>query len=160
MHSNITSNVALELTLDIRPEDFHSNRNATNTVVHWIIDCQYIRQSKALKTQSFFNESIKVHQIEALIESSSIPTIDSELISMWRQLHQFDLPFICQNQSHIIPDPNKTYGYFHTNVTVFGECTFCFLCNSFQSFKKKHFHFYEFVYRSNFGYYCEWYHMV
>lgn len=130
-HGNITTEMALDHKLDIRAEDLQSIENATSTMVHWFIDCQYVRQTKELHTQHIFMEPNKTHEIEALIESSfepmpskTVPTLRSKLISNWRQQHKADLPYICHNQSHISPDPNKVYGYFRTNVTVFGKLIF------------------------------------
>lgn len=127
-HGNITTETTIDQKLDIRPEDLRSIENATSTVVHWFIDCQYVRQTKELQTQHIFMEPNKTHEIEALVESTfesnplkSVPTLKSKLISNWRQQHKSDLPYICHNQSHISPDPNKVYGYFRTNITVFGK---------------------------------------
>lgn len=124
--SNVSTEVELEQKLDIRQEDLQSIENATNTVVHWFVDCQYVRQTKEFKMQQIFTEPNKTHQIEALIEASfeplkPVPTLKSKLISSWREQHKADLPYICHNQSRTVPDPNRVYGYFKTNVTVFGE---------------------------------------
>lgn len=124
--SNVTTSVALDQKLHIRREDLESIENATNTVVHWFVDCQYVRQTKEFNAQHIFVEPNKTHLIEALIEATfeplkSIPTLKSKLISSWREQHKADLPFICNNQSNTVPDPNKVYGHFKTNVTVFGN---------------------------------------
>jgi len=31
------------------------------------------------------------------------------------------VPYVCLNSSIVLPDPNKTYGYFHRRVTVKGK---------------------------------------
>lgn len=125
---NVSTAAALEPRLQIRREDLDSIENATSTVTHWFIDCQHVRETKDMKLQHTFNEPNRTHHIEALIEASfepiptkPVPTLKSKLVSNWRTKHKADLPYICRNQSKILPDPNKIYGYFETNVTVFGN---------------------------------------
>lgn len=125
---NVSTAVALEPRLQIRREDLDSIENATKTVTHWFIDCQHVRETKEMKLQHIFTEPNRTHHIEALIEASfeptpakPVPTLKSKLISNWRTQHKTDLPYICHNRSKIVPDPNKIYGYFETNVTVFGK---------------------------------------
>lgn len=124
---NVSTAVALEQRLDIRLGDLDSIKNATSTVTHWFIDCQYVRETKDMKLQHIFNEPNRTHHIDALIEASfepipikPVPTLKSKLISNWRTQHKADLPFICHNRSKITPDPNKVYGHFEANVTVYG----------------------------------------
>jgi hypothetical protein len=31
------------------------------------------------------------------------------------------VPYVCLNSSIVLPDPNKTYGYFHRRVAVKGK---------------------------------------
>lgn len=125
--ANISTDELLDIQLDIRPEDLKSIENATSTIVHWFIDCHYVRQTKEFKTQEIFTESNKTHRIEALVEATfdslpkkNVPSITSKLITNWRTQHKSDLPYVCNNKSKIVPDANKTYGYFQTNVTAYG----------------------------------------
>lgn len=125
---NISTVVAFEPRLDIRREDLDSLENATRTVTHWFIDCQHVRETNDMKMQHIFNEPNRTHHIEALIEASfepvptkPVPTLKSKLISNWRTQHKADLPYICHNRSKSAPNPNKIYGYFETNITVFGK---------------------------------------
>lgn len=125
---NVSTAVALEPRLRIRREDLDSIANATNTVTHWFIDCQHVRETKDMKFQHIFSEPNRTHHIEALIVASfeplptkPLPTIKSKLVADWRIQHKADLPYICNNQKNISPNPNKIYGYFETNVTVFGK---------------------------------------
>lgn len=127
---NVSTAVAIEPKLEIRREDLDSIENATSTVTHWFIDCQYVRETKDMKLQHTFTEPNRTHQIEALIEASfepmptkPVPTLKSKLISNWRTQHKANLPYICQNRSKTTPDPHKAYGHFVTNVTVFGKST-------------------------------------
>lgn len=124
---NVSTVIAFEPRLDIRREDLDSIENATSTVTHWFIDCQHIRETKDMKMQHIFNEPNRTHHIEALIEATfepvqtkPMPTLKSKLVSNWRTQHKADLPYICHNRSKVTPEPNKIYGYFETNVTVFG----------------------------------------
>lgn len=125
---NVPTAVPLEQELDIRREDLDSIKNATSTVVHWFVDCQYVRQTREFRTQHIFNEPNKTYHIEALIETSfepipakPLPTLKSKLISSWRSEYKVNLPYICHNQSKIQPNPNKVYGHFEMNVTAYGE---------------------------------------
>lgn len=125
---NISTETLLDQKLDIRTEDLESLENATNIVVHWFVDCHYVRQTKEFKTQQIFTEPNRTHHIEALVEASfkpippkSVPTLTSKLISNWRSQHKADLPYVCNNKSEITPDPDTVYGHFQTNITVFGE---------------------------------------
>lgn len=125
---NISTEILLDQELMIRPEDMNSLKNATSVVVHWFIDCHYVRQTTELKSQQIFTESNQTHHVEALIEASfdqtppkTLPTITSKLITNWRSQHKADLPFICQNKSKILADPNKIYGHFETNITIHGK---------------------------------------
>lgn len=125
---NISSELLLDQMLDIRPEDLESIENATSTVVHWFVDCHYVRQTMELKTQQIFTESNRTHHIEALIEASfdstptkTVPTITSKLITNWRSQHNADLPYVCHNKSKIPADPNKIYGHFETSISIFGK---------------------------------------
>lgn len=127
--TNIATGTLLDQRLEIRPEDLASIKNATSTVVHWFIDCHFVRETKELNTQEIFTEPNKTHRIEALIEASfeplptkSVPTLTSKLISNWRTQHKADLPFVCNNKSQVATNPNKIYGYFATNITVYGNC--------------------------------------
>lgn len=125
---NVSTAVAFETRLNIRRGDLNSIENATSTVTHWFIDCQHVRDTKDMKIQHSFNEPNRTHHIEALIEASfeavptkPVPTLKSKLISNWRTQHKGDLPYICHSQSNTTPDPTKIYGYFETNITVFGK---------------------------------------
>ena len=127
--TNIATNTLLDQRLEIRPEDLASIKNASSTVVHWFIDCEYVRETKELNTQEIFTDPNKTHHIEALIEASfeplpakSVPTLTSKLISNWRTQHKADLPFVCNNKSQVATNPNKVYGYFATNISVYGNC--------------------------------------
>lgn len=134
---NITTKTLLNQNIEIRREDLDSIENATNTIVHWFIDCHYIKQTNEFKNQQLFTDPNKIHHIEALIEASfesnpiktkTIPTIKSNLITTWRSQHaKIDLPYVCNNKSQIQPNPNKVYGYFEANVTVFGNFFFSFV---------------------------------
>lgn len=128
--SNISTEELLDIKLNIRPEDLKSIENATNTVVHWFVDCHYVRQTNEFKTQEIFTEPNKTHHIEALVEASfetaptkSVPTITSKLITNWRTQHKTKLPYVCHNKSQIAPDAEKIYGFFETNITAFGMRT-------------------------------------
>lgn len=126
--TNISTEVPLEYKLEIRKEDFDSIANASSTVVHWFVDCKYFRQTKEFKTQLIFPEPNKTHRIEALAEASfepattkTAPTLNSKLISDWRSQHNSNWPYVCNNKSKIIPNPNKIYGYFESSLTAFGK---------------------------------------
>lgn len=125
--SNISTQELLDIKLNIRPEDLKSIENATTIIVHWFVDCHYVRRTIEFKTQEIFTEPNKRHHIEALVEASfepapikSVPTITSKLITNWRTQHKSDLPFVCHNKSQIPPNVDKIYGFFETNITVFG----------------------------------------
>lgn len=125
---NISTDIPLEQKLEIRSEDIDSIQNASSVVVHWFVDCHYVRQTKEFHTQHIFSEPNKTHHIEALVEASfdpvaakSVPTLKSRLISNWRSQHKAELPYVCHNKSQVVPDPSKVYGFFETNITVFGE---------------------------------------
>lgn len=99
--TNISTEVPLEHMLDIRREDLDNISNATNIVVHWFVDCHYVRQTKEFKTQHIFTEPNKTHHIEALIEAyfeptttKTAPSLKSKLISDWRLQHKPDLPYV------------------------------------------------------------------
>lgn len=125
---NVSTAQPLEHQLSIRREDLDSIRNASSTVTHWFVDCEYVRGTKDFKFEHIFNEPNRTHHIEALIEASfepkptkPAPTLKSKLISNWRTQHKADLPYVCHNKSKSLPDSNKIYGYFEANVTVFGK---------------------------------------
>lgn len=118
----------MEQRLDLRKADLQSIENATSVIVHWMVDCNHIRQTKEMHTSQLFGETNRTHLIEALIEASfesltskAIPTLKSKLITEWQTAHRNDLPFVCNNRSGIVPDSNKVYGYFHNNITTAGE---------------------------------------
>lgn len=118
----------MEQRLDLRKADLQSIKNATSVIVHWLVDCNHIRQTKEMYTSHLFGETNRTHSIEALIEASfdllpskTIPTLKSKLITEWQAAHRNDLPFVCNNRSGIVPDSNKVYGYFHKNITTAGE---------------------------------------
>lgn len=116
----------MEQRLELRKADLLSIQNATSVIVHWTVDCNHIRQTKEMHTTHLFGEKNRTHLIEALIEASfetsskTIPTLESKLITEWQTAHRNDLPFVCNNRSRIVPDPNKVYGYFHKNITTAG----------------------------------------
>lgn len=123
----ISTEDLLDINLNIRPEDLTSIENATSTIVHWFVDCHYVRKTKEFKTQEIFTEPNKTHHIEALVEASfdaaptkNVPSITSKLITNWRTQHKADLPFVCHNKSQTAPHDDKIYGYFQRNITVFG----------------------------------------
>lgn len=118
----------LEQRLELRKSDLLSIQNATSIIVHWMVDCNHIRQTKEMHTSHLFGEKNRTHLIEALIEASfeslptkSIPTFQSKLITEWQTAHRNDLPFVCHNRSGIVPDSNKVYGYFHKKIITAGE---------------------------------------
>ncbi|XP_031635135.1 uncharacterized protein LOC116348301 isoform X2 [Contarinia nasturtii] len=123
---NISTETLLDQRLDIRHEDMHSLENATNIVVHWFVDCHYVRQTNEFKTQQIFTEPNRTHRIEALVEATfkpipsiTVPKLTSKLISNWRSQHKADLPYVCGNKSQTVPDGENIYGHFETNITVF-----------------------------------------
>lgn len=126
--TSVSTDVLLDQKLEIRSEDLDSIRNATSIAIHWFVDCQYVRETKEFSTQEIFTEPNKTHRIEALVEASfepiptkSVPTLTSKLIADWRTQHKAELPYICHNKSKVAADPNKIYGHFTTNITVYGN---------------------------------------
>lgn len=118
----------MEQKLELREADMKSIENATSVIVHWLVDCNHIRQTKDFHTTHLFGESNKVHLIEALVEASfeplppkTVPTLKTKLISEWQSAHRNDLPYVCNNRTGTAPDPKKIYGHFKRNITTAGE---------------------------------------
>lgn len=130
--TKISTETLLDQKLEIRREDLETIQNATSISVHWFVDCHYVRETKEFKTQEIFTDPNKTHRIEALIEASfdplpnkTVPTLTSKLISNWRTKHKTELPYVCNNnKSQVLADPSKIYGYFATNITVYGNWIF------------------------------------
>lgn len=128
MTRDIAIDEPMEQKLELRHADMASIENATSVIVHWLIDCNHIRQSKELYTTHLFGDSNKTHLIEALVEATfeplppkTLPTLKTKLISEWQTAHRNDLPYVCNNRSQITPDPSKVYGHFARNITTAGK---------------------------------------
>lgn len=128
MDESVARDQSVEQEIVLRDADYASIANASSIIVHWFVDCNYVQRSKEFRSVYTFGQANRTHLIEALIEATlepesaqSIPAIQSRLISDWQTTHQPSLPFVCHNKSLVAGDPDKIYGYFAKNVTVFGR---------------------------------------
>lgn len=129
LDENVARDQSVEQEVVLRDGDFTSIANASGIIVHWFVDCNYVRRSKELHSAYTFTEANRTHHIEALVEVAldtepivqTIPALKSRLISDWQTTHQPRLPFVCHNKSGVAPDDDKIYGHFAKNVTVFGR---------------------------------------
>lgn len=118
----------MQQMLELRVADMKTIQNATNIIVHWLVDCNHIRQTREIYTTHLFGTSNKTHLIEALVEASfepplpkTLPTLKTKLITEWQMAHRNDLPYVCNNRSMVAPDPAKVYGHFARNITTAGN---------------------------------------
>lgn len=141
LDDSVARNTPVEQEIVLRDGDYASIANATEIIVHWFVDCVYVQRSKELSSVYAFADANRTHQIEALLEitpetepAKDIPALKSRLISDWQTTHQPRLPFVCSNKSAIAGDPQKIYGHFTKNVTVFGRAATIISCILFRQF--------------------------